>query len=230
MGLDLVVSALILVAAIRGWLKGFVVQAIRLGGVIAAVYVAAPVRHEVRPYVEPYLQTIRFDLLDRMLWWACGIVAYFVIVGAASLIVAVARRPRFGIEEPKRGDQFAGFGLGIIKGLVLASFAVAGLQSYGEPYLAKLTWVNEQSRSSYAWEWSTAYHPAARMWNAPPVQHFVTHIQRMGLMTPTESKGKTPDDAPEKTMRTASRMPPLEVAGNPWSVDRPTEGVDANRR
>lgn len=230
MGLDLALSALILVAAIRGWLKGFVVQAIRLGGVISAVYVAAPFRDEAKPYVEPYLRTVKLELLDRMLWWACGFIAYFVIVGVASLIVAVSRRPRFGIEEPKRGDQFAGFGLGIIKGLVLASFAVAGLQSYGEPYLAKFTWINEQSRSSYAWEWNTAYHPAARMWNAPPVQHFVTHIRRMGLTTPPESKDKTPDAAPEKTVQTASRTPPLEVPANAWPLDNTADQADADQR
>jgi uncharacterized membrane protein required for colicin V production len=222
--LDLALSALILVAAVRGWLKGFVVQAIRLGGVVAAVYAAAPVREQAKPYVEPYLQTVRPELLDRMLWWACAVVGYFVIAGAASLIVAVARRPRFGIEEPKRGDQFAGFGLGIVKGLVVASFAVAALKSYGEPYLAKLPWVDEQSRSSYAWEWNATYHPASRMWNAAPVQHFVDHIQRMGWTAPSEEKGKTPEPAPDKPVQTASRTASLEL-----SADSPLVEDSGNR-
>jgi uncharacterized membrane protein required for colicin V production len=219
MGLDLALSALVLMAAIRGWLKGFVVQAIRLGGVVAAVYASAPVREQARPYIEPYLQTIRPELLDRGLWWACAVISYFVIAGAASLIIAVARRPRFGIEEPKRGDQFAGFGLGIMKGLILASFAVAGLQSYGEPFLSKLPWVDEQSRSSYAWEWNTSYHPAARIWNAPPVQHFVAHVQRMGLMAPAEDKDKPTKAEPEKGVQTASRTAAVEVAADSWSSD-----------
>ena len=61
--------------------------------------------------------------------------SYFVIVGVASLLVAVARRPTFGLDEPSRGDQFAGFGLGTAKGLIVASFVVAGLKNYALPQI-----------------------------------------------------------------------------------------------
>ena len=42
MGLDLALGGLVLISAIRGWLKGFLVQAIRLAGLVASVYAAGP--------------------------------------------------------------------------------------------------------------------------------------------------------------------------------------------
>ena len=66
MGLDLVLGGMVLVAAVRGWFKGFVVQAIRLGGLVAAVYAAGPVRDQIKPYALKYHPTIRPDLVDDM--------------------------------------------------------------------------------------------------------------------------------------------------------------------
>ena len=53
MGLDVALGIVILIAAIRGWLQGFVYQAVRLGGMIACVYLAAPVRDQAKPYILP---------------------------------------------------------------------------------------------------------------------------------------------------------------------------------
>ncbi len=182
MGLDLAMGGLILFSAIRGWLRGFVVQAIRLVGLVAAVYAAAPVRDQIRPYIASQFPTIKAEILDRLLWWGLAIAGYFAIIGAASLVVAISRRKTFGGEESSRGDQFAGFGLGILKGLIVASFLVAGLQKYAEPQLAKIAWAEQQKSESYAWKWNDEYHPAARIWATPPVQHFVGQIHKMGLI------------------------------------------------
>src|SRR3954447_21456464 len=43
MGLDLALAVIVLLSAVRGWLKGFVLQAIRLSGIVACVYAADPV-------------------------------------------------------------------------------------------------------------------------------------------------------------------------------------------
>jgi uncharacterized membrane protein required for colicin V production len=219
MGLDLALVGLVLFVAIRGWLKGFVVQAIRLAGLVAAVYAAAPVRDEVKPYLVDQLPTMRPELLDRMLWWASAVVGYFVIVGVASLIVAVSRRHTFGLAEPNRGDQFAGFGLGVLKGLVIASFVVAGLQKYGGEQIAKVDWAEAQKKESFAWMWHEQYRPAAKIWSAPPVQSFVNHIQKMGLMS-LPASGKS--DAAKAAVQTASRAPSLAVpaAGQPAPAPR----------
>src|SRR5262249_32293416 len=155
---------------------------IRLAGLVAAVYVAAPVRDQVKPYLVDQLPTMRPELLDRMLWWASAVVGYFVIVGVAGLLVAVSRRQTFGLAEPDGGDQFAGFGLGMLKGLVIASFVVAGLQKYGVEQITKVEWAEAQKKESFAWMWHERYQPAAKIWSAPPVQNFVNHIQKMGLM------------------------------------------------
>src|SRR6476469_3053070 len=146
MGLDLALGGLVLIAAVRGWMQGFLIQAIRLGGVVAAVYAAAPARDQAKPYVASYLPTIQPSLMDRGLWWACAVVSYFLIVGVASLVVAVGRRPRFGLDEPNRGDQFAGFGLGVLKGLVMTSFLVAGLTRYANWTFANISWAEQQTR------------------------------------------------------------------------------------
>jgi uncharacterized membrane protein required for colicin V production len=206
MGLDLVLGGFVLVAAIRGWLKGFVVQAIRLVGLVAAVYAAAPVRDLAKPYAIKYLPSIRPDLVDRLFWWVSAVGCYFVIVGVTSLVVAKARRPSpLGIGEANRSDQFAGLGLGLAKGLIVVCFLVASLEKYGEPYLDKVPYGPEQSKESTAWEWNKRFHPAARIWAAKPVKNFVAHIQKMGLNGPGDAS-----DADEP-VQTASRTPKLAL-------------------
>ena len=44
MGLDIALGIMVLLGAIRGWFKGFVLQAIRLSGLVGCVYAAGPVR------------------------------------------------------------------------------------------------------------------------------------------------------------------------------------------
>jgi len=219
MGLDLALGGLVLLSAIRGWMKGFLVQAIRLGGLVSAVYAASPVREQAKPYVVEYLPTIQPSLLDRLLWWGSAVTSYFVIVGVASLVVGIARRPKFGMEEPNRSDQFAGFGLGIVKGLIVTSFLVAGLARYSSWTFERLSWAEKQTKESYAWEWNQKYRPASRIWTAPPVQQFVTHVQKMGLLPPESSKteeAKSEEEQP--AVQTASRTPTLELPAEAESL------------
>jgi uncharacterized membrane protein required for colicin V production len=223
MGLDLALGVVVLFMAVRGWLKGFLVQMIRLVGLVAAVYVAEPVRDQVKPFVVQYLPSIRPDLVDRLLWWTSGIVSYFVLVGLASLAIAVSRRHTFGIDDPRRGDQFAGFALGMAKGLVVAAFLVACLQKFALPQIEKIHWADEQSKTSLAWKCNERYHPASRIWRSPPVQQLVAHVQKMGLMRPS---GSTSVDA-ETPVQTASRTPHLALPTLPdlqSQID--TSGVD----
>ena len=224
MGLDLVLGGLVLLLAIRGWMKGFLVQAIRLGGLIAAVYAASPVREQAKPYIVQYLPTIQPSLLDRMLWWGSGVTSYFVLVGVASLAVGVARRPKFGMEERNRGDQFAGFGLGVVKGLIVTSFLIAGVARYSSWAFQQVSWAEKQTKESYAWEWNQKYRPASRIWAAPPVRQFVTHVQKMGLLPPESSKMEEAENTEEPArVQTASRTPtlelPAEAASSPPDVE-----------
>jgi uncharacterized membrane protein required for colicin V production len=219
MGLDLALSGLILFMALRGWLRGFVVQAIRIAGIVAAAYLAVPVRDQAKPYVLEYFPAMRPDLVDRILWWVSAVVSYFVIVGVASLVVAMSRRHPYGLVEPNRGDQFAGFGLGVLKGLLVASFLVAGLHRYGRSQLAQISWAEDQTRQSYAWMWNEQYHPAARVWASQPVQEFVGHVHKMGLRPPSDAGTQDP------ALRTASRAPRLILPpGLPTDLD--TSGLD----
>src|SRR5262249_58625470 len=119
MGLDLAIGVIVLLTAIRGWLKGFILQLIRIGGLVACVYAADPVRDLAKPYVLPHLPSIRPELVDRLLWRSAAALAYVVLVGLATMIHGFSRRQAFGLAEPRRNDQYAGFALGAIKGLVV---------------------------------------------------------------------------------------------------------------
>jgi uncharacterized membrane protein required for colicin V production len=207
MGLDVALAIVILIAGLRGWLQGFVYQAIRLGGLIACVYLADPVRDQAKPYVLPNLPTLQPELIDRLLWWVSAVVTYVVIVGGLTLAVKMTRRPEIPGMPPQRSrnDQFAGFVLGLAKGALVAAFLVAALQTYAMDQIGTMPWAEQQVKSSSAVLWNSQYHPASRIWHSVPVRHFVNHIQRMGLPGSAES---TPADVAEK----AKDRPVVETA------------------
>ena len=125
MGLDLALGGLVLLIGLRGWFKGFILQAVRLAGLVACVYLADPVRNAAKPHVAGYLPSIQPQLVDRLLWWVAAVTCYLVLVGVATLLVKLSRKKTLGEPEPRYNDQFAGFLLGLIKGAaVAASLAV----------------------------------------------------------------------------------------------------------
>lgn len=205
MGLDLALGGLVLVTAIRGWLKGFVLQAVRLAGLVACVYLADPVRDQARPYVLAYLPKIRPDLVDRLLWWSSAVISYVVLVGLATLAVTLHRRQPIGLTEPNRNDQFAGFLLGGAKGVLIALLLVASLQKNASERIKALPWADEQARTSRVLRWNERYQPAARIWAAPPVRHFVSRVRQRGLTSPADAP---PISAEPKPVRTAAGRPP----------------------
>ena len=186
MGLDVALGVIILIAAIRGWLQGFLYQAIRIGGLIACVYLAAPVRDQVKPYILPYLPTIHPDLVDRLFWWVAACVTYVVLVGTSTLALKMTKRPEIpGIPAQRsRNDQFAGFLFGILKGALIAAFVAAAIQKYALKQIETIPWAEDQFKSSLALQWNRQYHPASKIWRSVPVRHLVNHFQRMGLEVP----------------------------------------------
>ena len=209
MGLDLVLGVIILIAAFRGWFQGFVSQAVRLASLVAAVYAAVRVRDYAKPYVVPYLTTIQPDLVDRLLWWVSAVVTYLVLVGVALLVVKMTRRPEIpGISQSGRNDQFAGFFLGALKGLVVAAFVAAGIQNYGLEQVKNVSWAEEQAKASWALKWNETYQPARKIWASRPVRHFVDHIQRMGLHRPGD-----PAETRWRRSRRGEPRPHREPAG-----------------
>ena len=160
MGLDVTLGVIILVAAFRGWFQGFITQAVRIAGLVACVYLAEPVRDYAKPYVLPYLPAIQPALVDRLLWWVSAAVTYVVLVGVATLIIKMTRRPEIpGIPQAGRNDQFAGFMLGASKGVLIAAFATAAIQKYGMEPIKTVPWAEEQVKTSWAAKWNEDYHP-----------------------------------------------------------------------
>jgi len=184
MGLDIALGGLLLLMAIRGWFKGFLLQAIRLGGLILCVYAADPVRDQIKPYVVEHLAKIRPDLVDRMLWWTSAVATYIVLVGIATLAIKLYRKQPYGMDEPRRGDQFAGSLLGIAKATLVAAVLLAAIQKYGMVQIKSVPWALEQVNTSMSVDLCARYQPVPRIWASTPVQHFVQHIQKMGWNRP----------------------------------------------
>jgi uncharacterized membrane protein required for colicin V production len=215
MGLDVALGVVILIAAIRGWLQGFVFQVIRIGGLIACVYLAVPVRDQVKPFVLPYLPAIQPDLIDRLLWWISAGLGYVVIVGVSTLLLKITKRPEIPGIPPQRprNDQFAGFLLGIAKGGLIGVFLVAALQKYALKQIESIPWAEAQAKASLAIQWDGQYHPAVRIWNSVPVRHFVNHIQRMGLQSPAHSSPEVADKAEDSPVVKTARRTQADALG-----------------
>src|SRR3954447_13979375 len=175
MGLDVALGIVILFAALRGWIKGFVSQAVRLIGFVACFYLADPVREQARPYVLTRLPKIDPALMDRILWWVSAVVSYVVLVGLTTLVIQMMRPPPpLGMVRSSRNDQFAGFLLGAAKGLLVAAFLIAGLQTYGTDLVQNAAWVQQQTNGSRALKWTDQYLPVPKIWATPAVRNFVS--------------------------------------------------------
>jgi uncharacterized membrane protein required for colicin V production len=221
MGFDLSLGVIILIAAVRGWFQGFVSQAVRLGGLVACVYLAEPVRDYAKPHVLPYLPSIQPELVDRLLWWVSAAATYVALVGVVSLVIKMTRRPEIpGISPSGRNDQFAGFLLGAAKGALIATFATAGIERYALEQIKTITWADEQVKNSWALKWSEDYRPVPRIWASPPVRHFVNYVERMGLRKPGE-----PSQVPAGE-ESASEIPAVRTVSRP---DVPKIATDGGR-
>jgi uncharacterized membrane protein required for colicin V production len=207
MGLDVALAIVILIGALRGWVRGFVGQAMRIAGLIACVYVADPLRDQVRPHVGPYVQSIPAELVDRLLWWACAAASYVVMVGATTLLIKMSRRPEIpGIPDSSgRNDQFGGFLLGAAKGTLVVAFLAAGIQKYGLDQAKTVPWAEEQVKTSLSLKWTTEFQPVPKIWSSIPVQNFVNHIRTMGLQPPDQDAAKPGADS-------AAQQPPVQTA------------------
>ncbi len=213
MGLDIALGVMVLLGAIRGWFRGFVLQAIGLGSLVGCVYAADPIRDYARPHVVPYLTNLPPYLLDRILWWASAVVAYLAMVGISTVAVKLYRKRPYGEPEPNRADQFAGLLLAGAKTAIVVAFFVGAVDKYALGWIKQTGWATDLSKESVVLSWHEQYHPSEKIWSAAPVQHFVAHVSQMGIAPPS-SDGKP---AP------ASEAPPVQTAeSRPPRLDLPT--------
>jgi uncharacterized membrane protein required for colicin V production len=218
MGLDLALGTIILFAAIRGWLKGFVSQSVRLAGFVASFYLADPIREQARPFALAKLPTIDPGLVDRMLWWVSVVISYVVLVGLTTLAMQMMRTPPAkGMQSTARNDQFAGFMLGVAKGLLIAAFLAAGVQKFATNLVPKATWVHNQTEGSWALKWTDQYQPVPKIWATSPVRSFVAHIQRNGF--PPTTNTEVSSQVAERISDEADGFPPRLDIPSPDSTD-----------
>jgi uncharacterized membrane protein required for colicin V production len=218
MGLDIALGIMVLIGAVRGWFRGFVLQAIGLAGLVGCVYVADPLRDYARPHVVPYLGSVPTAFLDRMLWWTSAVTSYTLMVGLATLAVKLYRKRPYGEPEPNRTDQFAGFLLAGLKSAIVASFLVGAIDKYALQWIKQTNWATEMTKESFALTWNEQYHPSEKIWTADPVQHFVTHVKSMGIASPN----------PESKPGPAAEAPPVQTAETrPPRLDLPTLDINS---
>ncbi|WP_165244457.1 CvpA family protein [Paludisphaera soli] len=217
MGLDLALGAVVLIAAIRGWLRGFVSQAVRIAGFVACFYLADPVRDQARPHVLARLPKVDPALMERILWWCSAAASYIVVVGVTMLLIKLARRPdATGKVEARRDNQFAGFLLGAAKGALVSVFLLSGVQKYADALAGRFDWAAGVMERSRTLEWNRRYEPAPKIWESPPVRRFVEHIQRNGLGAPPDADpGATPIPAEASDGQVASARIPEVVRPTP---------------
>ena len=233
MGLDIALGVLIFVSALRGWFKGFFLQALGLGGLVACVYLADPLRDFARPHAAQYLPGVRVELLDKLLWWAMAAAGYVFLTGTGRWVLKAYRRRPYGEVEPNRGDQGAGFVLGAAKGALAMAFLASGLNKHADSYLKQggtveeqvrtsqalalalivtealaVARVEEQVRTSQALALETKYTPAAKIWGSAPVQTFVGRVRSRGLWEQEVDAPKGDEPTP---VRTASRPRSLDI-------------------
>jgi uncharacterized membrane protein required for colicin V production len=209
MGLDLALGVLILISGIRGWIKGFMSQAVRIAGFVACFYLADPLREQARPYVLTYLPKIETGLMDRILWWVAAVVSYVLLVGLTTLAIQTAKRPQApGESNSARNDQFAGFFLGAAKGALVAAFIAAGVEKYAPEFVNKTAWAEHQLTGSFALKWTEQYKPVPRIWATPAVRRFVEHIQRNGLKTPFATETDEDNQVAERAGLDAGHQAP----------------------
>jgi uncharacterized membrane protein required for colicin V production len=226
MGLDLALGAIILLAAIRGWFKGFMNQAVRISSFVACFYLADPVRDQMRPYMQARLPAIDPAIIDRILWWGAAVVSYIVLVGLVSLALKLLRTPnQSGAADTRLDDRFGGVMLGAAKGLAVAAVLAAGVERYGHEVIQRTAWAGHQVEGSHALKWTEQYRPVPRFWSAPPVRRFVEHIQRNGLRTPSEGTAEKQVEERTATNDSSGFWPPrldLFPAEDPAGSDEPS--------
>jgi uncharacterized membrane protein required for colicin V production len=241
MGLDVALGVIILIAALRGCIKGFVSQAVRLVGFVACFYLADPVHEQARPYVLAKLPKIDPVLMDRIIWWVSAVLSYVVLVGLITLTIQVMRTPPPpGLTHSKRNDQFAGLLFGALKGSLIAAFLAAGIHKYTPEIVEHVSWAGPQASTSVALKWTEQYQPVPRIWAAPPVRRFVEHIQRNGLRgtPPTEAEMTESKQLAERPAETsAPRLPRLDLpsdspdlTGLDSELSRVLENLEAGSR
>jgi uncharacterized membrane protein required for colicin V production len=213
MGLDIALGVMVLVAAIRGWFKGFVLQAIHIAALVGCVYLADPLRDLARPYVRDYFPGVQPELLDRLMWWTGAVAAYLVTAGVAVSTVRLYRRRHYleGL-EPNRGDQGAGFLLGAAKGGLVVIFLAAGIGRHVPSYIQSGGWIAQQIERSWSIKLTHQYHPAEQVWNSVPVQTLVTRIRQRGLWEKPAAPAQPSETAPPAQAERSRPEAPVPAA------------------
>ncbi|MBV8487728.1 MAG: CvpA family protein [Planctomycetaceae bacterium] len=200
MGLDLALGLIVAFAAFRGWLKGFVSQAVRIVGFIACFYLADPLRDQARLYILPKMPAINPGLMDRILWWIAVVVSYVLLVGLFTLVIQLSRNPppQDSPLSARREDQIGGLLIGLGKGLLVAASLATAAVNYKAVLIQNIPWIERQCRGSYTLAWTAAYRPIPRLWATAPVRNFIDHITRNGLKGPIQPEVEAEKNVAER--------------------------------
>lgn len=204
MTMDLILLAVLLIIGLRGWFDGFVKQMIHWSSLIAAILLATPIAYVLRPEIQPHLASIPEHLFGEILWWSSVVLAYLVISAMSKFLVSTLSKvmasrgpsrdetesesPEERHKRVRRADRFAGFSLGLAKGAIYLSIALALIDQYALPKLTSFSWVQQVTADSQVYASQQAYQPAKHLYEWPPTQDLVRQLQRrdVGLDLPDE--------------------------------------------
>jgi uncharacterized membrane protein required for colicin V production len=127
-GIDAFVILATLGVAARGWWKGFVWQAVRTGGALVALFVAARVEGPAGRLVARLVPSVAGDAADV---WGWAVAA--VLVFAAAAVVAHVLRDAVRTAGLTAPDRVLGAVLGAALGFALCSFGATLWASTREP-------------------------------------------------------------------------------------------------
>jgi hypothetical protein len=211
MGLDITLGCLLLLGGIRGWIKGFLLQAIHLGALIGAIFLADPVSDLARPYLAPHLPSLQPAIIDRVLWWAAAVLSYIVVSGVPTSLVRLVRSRPAAELDPRWGDNGMGFLLGVAKALITVSFLTWGLESFAVPrYANDSGWVGKQLNTSRGLELARRHQPGRQIWTSEPVQMVVNRVKTRGLGAVDGVKSTVPSLGPQVPTLPGGEGPSLE--------------------
>jgi membrane protein required for colicin V production len=170
---DMVVAGLLVVNAILGAVRGFALQAFKLGSIVLAVWLAHSFADDFAALVEPWLSWPQGQR-QALGWVVIGGVVYVVMLMVGHYAKSLLERLRMG-----GADRALGTLLGALKGLLIAAIGlhiVVAIISAGSLVIPAAFKTEMQNSSAFqfylnaVWPVSEEWVQTARARLEPPVE------------------------------------------------------------
>jgi uncharacterized membrane protein required for colicin V production len=196
MSLDLLFGLFILFFAIVGYLRGFLNQLLSVALIVTVILFAQPLAELVK---YEWKWSLFQSTPDFVMW---SIVAFVIFLG----FVGLYHLARYMKKAPGMSplDHWLGFGLGLVKGIVLVLIAGAVYTSLPEDYREQFPETNQMARNSTF----IALSEKIRSWESistfdrlNEIRHRLRPSEREPLFFDPEEFDSSPSEKPEAARR-----------------------------